>query len=359
MISADLRVEGFDSRSFGNLVGLFAPQVMARHDRELAPSDDPEVDASDELAGASGTLVIVVSASGAVLKALHTDVGRIRGLERAEPHELPLLAERFHARRCVRLVEGAAEEITERIAIRIERDDDYVAQWLVIARAIREAIEGGLVSVWPRPLAAVPIPTAGMVRRALDTVLPDERALVIMLWSAQAPWTAAVLRRRRGDVDLLAGPDLVARWTGPLGGDWRRDHRIVTAAIDEHVAPVHLGIYGDIASVRRLLRSAEPGAWAEAVATREIIVQPSPPYVAVALGAVAARAVADRSARALGGFDALRALAPLATYVRGRVAEIASVTSTLGFDPLAVLAGILARVDDASAEGPATKRERE
>ena len=107
---------------------------------------------------------------------------------------------------------------------------------------------------------------------------------------------------------------------------------------------------GEIGSIRKLLRTAEPGAWARAVALREVIVSPTPPYVAVALGADATRAVAKRTAARLGGIDGLAQLAPLATYVRGRISEIASVTQTLGFDPLKVLATLLARNDDGANE---------
>lgn len=353
MISADLRVEGFDARSWTNLVSLFAPGVVTRLQREPAPSDAPEVETGESGADPkSGTLVIVVSATGRVRKAFHSQRGRVRGLSQVTPADLAELAERFRARRVLLVREGAIEEIGERVATRLERGDDYVAQWLVVARTIREVIDAGMIHVWPRPFASVPIPTAGMVRRALDTVLPDDRALVMVLWSGSTPWTGVVLRRRRGEIDLVAGPDLIARWSGPLGGDWRRDHRFVSEGITRAVAPVHLGIYGEIGSVRRLLRSAEPGAWARAVAVREVIVSPTPPYVAVAIGADAARAVAQRTTTWLGGIDALASLAPVATYVRGRISEIASVTQTLGFDPLKLLAAALARSEEAPGEEP-------
>lgn len=356
MISADIRVEGFDARSWTNLISLFAPGVVTRIQREPVPSDAPEI---DEGAGGApeaaaerpvGTLVVVVSETGRVRKAFHSVRGRIRDLVYEGPSSMPRLAEQYRARRAIVLREGAIEEVSERVAQRLERGDDYVAQWLVVARTVREVIDGGLVHVWPRPFASLPIPTEGMVRRALDTVLPDDHAIVMVLWSGATPWTGVVLRRRRGDIDLVAGPDLIARWSGPLGGDWRRDHRFVSEGIARAVAPVHLGIYGEIGSVRRLLRSAEPGAWARAVGVREVIVSPTPPYVAVALGADAARAVAQRTTEWLGGIDALSSIAPIATYVRGRISEIASVTQTLGFDPLKVLAAMLARTDDASAD---------
>lgn len=346
MIAADLKVEGFDATSWTNLVSLFAPSVVTRIHREPLASDAPE---TEKVAGGkpvrAGNVVIVVSDSGRVRKAFHTVRGRIRDLTWTGPDSLPALTEMYGARRSIVLREGAIEEIGERIAQRLARGDDYIAQWLVVFRTVREAIEEGLVHIWPRPYSALPIPTAGMVNRALDIVLPDDHAMVMVLWNGNTPWTGVVLRRRRGEIDLVAGPDLIQRWSGPLGGDWRRDHRFVSEGVARSVAPVHLGIYGEIAGVRKLLRNAEKGAWAHAVAVRDIIVSPTPAYVAVALGADAARAVAERTTAWLGGIDALAALAPVATYVRGRISEVASVTQTLGFDPLKVLAAALARSD--------------
>lgn len=332
MIDPTLRFDGFDARSWTNLISLFLPDTFAE-----ATGDGPR-----------GTLVIVIDEQNRVLLALHTVLGRIEGLRWEGPEALPALAARYGARRCVALREGVIEELGERVAKRVHRDDDYLAQWLLVLRTVRELSEAGLLHTWPRPLASVPIPTPAMVRRAMDTVLPVDRAMVLVIWQGSSPWTALVLRRRRNGIDLIAGPDLVARWTGPLGGDWRRDYRIISDAIAEAVAPVHLGVFTELDTMRQLLRSADAGAWARATLVRDVIVHPTPPYVAVALSADAVRALARESARWLGGIDALAPLAPLATYVRGRVSEVASVTATLGFDPLKVLATWLRRREERS-----------
>lgn len=334
MIDPALRFEGFDARSWTNLISLFTPDAAGP-----APSGDG--------APPRGALVIVIDDRDRVLLALHTARGRIEGLTWQGPSELPALAERYGVRRCVALREGVIEEIGERVARRVDRDEDYLAQWLRVMRTVRELSEAGLLHTWPRPLANVPIPSAAMVRRALDTVLPEDRALALVVWNGTTPWTGVALRRRKAGIDLVAGPDLIARWAGPLGGDWRRDYRVVSDAIGEAVAPVHVGLFTELDTLRALLRSADPGAWARAVAVRDVIIHPAPPYVAVALGADAVRAVARESARWLGGIDALSALAPLATYVRGRVSEVASVTATLGFDPLKALSLWLRRAEDA------------
>ena len=358
MISEFLRFEGFDSRSWTNIISLFAPDVVSRLATEIAASDAPELEEEEaEEKRRSGALVIVLDDRERVLKAFHTQHGRITGLVYTGPDGLPELTKHWGAARCVVLREGVLEEISERIAKRVERGDHYVAQCLVVARTVREMIESGLLLTWPRPLGNVPIPTIGMVRRAVDTVLPDNRALVVVVWNGSATWSSLVLRRRGGVIDLVAGPDLIARWTGPLGGDWRRDYRVISDAVEVAVAPVHLGIFTEVSTLRALLRNPDPGAWARAVAVRDMIVHPTPPYVAVALGADAVRAVAKESAKWLGGIDAIGQLAPIAQYLRGRVAEVASVTATLGFDPLKVLAVWLRRAEDAALENEALENE--
>lgn len=347
MISADLRFEGFDARSWTHLMSLFAPTVVGRMSLEGWSDDAPEADPADDTEVHRGLLVIVVDDRDRVLKAFHTERGRIRSLSYEGPEHLEALCDAYAARRGVILREGVLEEVAERLAGRLERGMDYVTQLLVALRTLREVTEAGLLHTWPAPPSPLPIPTARMVRRALDTVLPDGRAMVSVLWHRGTVWTGLVLRRWAGSIDLVAGPDLIARWTGPLGGDWRRDYRVVSDAVTRAVAPVHLGLFSEATTVRGLLRSDDAGAWARAVAVRDVILHPAPPYVAVALGADAVRAAAKETARLLGGIDALGTLAPVATYVRGRVAEVASVTATLGFDPLKALAAWLLRAEEA------------
>lgn len=345
MISADLRFEGFDARSWTNLLSLFAPGVVGRMREKPAATDAPELGPSEPSSApvARGTLYVMRDPSGRVLQAFHSLRGRVRDLHYRGPDDLPRLASEYGARHVVVVEEGAPEELMERVALRLERGDDYVTQVLVAARAARELRDAGRLEIWPRGATGVPVPSTAMVRRALDIVLPDDRTLVAVVWDGTKPWTGAVLRRRHGEIDLCAGPDLIGRWAGPLGGDWRRDHRVISDAVSRAVAPVHLGIFSEASTMRTLLRTPDPGAWARAAAVRDVIVSPTPPYVAVALGADAMRAAAKKSADMLGGIDALSALAPLARYVRGRIREITSVTATLGFDPLRALADSLRR----------------
>ncbi len=350
MISPELRFEGFDARSWTNLISLFAPGVVERLEDEAPRSDAPEVAELPSEEAPRGTLVVVHDGDGHVLKAFHTSRGRVVGLVWNGPHDMARLCRMYAAHRCIALREGVLEEATERLAVRLSRGDDYLTQWLVLLRILRELSEAELLHVWPRPLAHVPVPSPGTVRRALDLLLPNDHAMVVVLWSESTPWTSFALRRRAGAIDLVVGPDLIGRWTGPLGGDFRRDYRVVTDAVERTVAPVHVGLFAEVDTIRHLLRHPDPGAWTRAVAVRDVIIHPTPPYVAVALGADTLRAVARTSARLLGGIDALAALEPVTRFVRSRIQQVASVTATLGFDPLEALAAVLRRHDEAAGE---------
>lgn len=350
MIAADIRIEGFDARSWTNLLSLFAPQVAERPKHAPRASDAPEIDEADLASEKQlGTLFVVVTPGGRVLATRHTKRGRVRGLVYTGPGTLGALGASHGANRVVVIREGALEEIVQRASARMERHDDYVSQWLTVIRAIRSAIEAGLVEIWPRPFANVPIPSAAVVSRAVDAVLPDERSTVLGVFSRTTPWTLVALRRSGGEIDRIVGPDVISRWTGALGGDFRRDHRVITEAVGQHLAPVHLGVFADEQDLRALLRDARPGAWTRAVVSRDIIVQPTPPYIAVALAADGMRAAARRTESWLEGTavrDVLAQIAPLASFVRGRAAEVASVTQLLGFDPLKLLAAWLEGTDE-------------
>lgn len=328
MISGDLRFEGFDVASWQNLLSLFMPGLR---DRVSRAAERP-----------AGTLTVVVDDDDVVLLALHSLDGRWDEGIGAEVGPLPRLAEASGARRVLALRAGAMEELVERAALRYRPGQDYLTQTLMVVRAARELADAGLVRLWPNPLAGVPIPSPQAVQRALDLVLPVDKAAVLVLWDGGL-WTAVALRRRREGIDLVAGPDLLARWAGPLGGDWRRDHRVFVDAVARAVAPVHLGVFAEADTFRDLLRSDAPGRWAKAIAVRDVIVNPMPGFVTAAVGADAVRGVGRASAQVLGGLDLAGTLLPVAQMIRARVTQAESVREILGFDPLSALATALRR----------------
>ena len=257
MISADLRFEGFDVRSWTNLVSLFSPATVERMASEPIASDAPETSRDGE-PGPEGTLVVVIDTHERLLKAFHTVRGRVTDLEWSGKKALASLASSYGARRVIVLTEGVMDEVAERLALRLQRGDDYVTQWLALARIVREMQDAGLLTFHPRPLANVPVPSAGTVRRALDVVLPDNHSAVFVLFDRQRPWTSFALRRRRGSIDRVVGPDIVSRWVGPLGGDFRRDHRVVVESVSRALAPVHFGLFTEVSDRAPAPRRHEP-----------------------------------------------------------------------------------------------------
>jgi hypothetical protein len=332
VISEDFQFEGFDARDFLNLLSLFrGPGARGEPDPESFESVPP-----------SGTLVLVLDDQGSPCAALNTSHGAIALPDYDGEADLAPLCERLGVQRAVVLAQGTIEELTERAAHRLRFDADYAAQWLTLFAVARELEAEGKLRFWP-PRTNLPLPTANMLYRALDLLLPHDHVLMIVLWDGDALWTACALHRRGAQIDRVVGPKLLLDWTGPLGGDYRRDQRAIRRAVERALGPVHVGLFAQRDAIEELLRDPSPGAWARAVALREIIISPAPRYVHLAVGADAARAAGQRARQWFGGIDVAHYLGPAALFAREHVARIGSITQILGFNPLQALAARLRR----------------
>ncbi len=327
MISPDIRIEGFDAQSWGRLLSLFstAPADLETSAEQALLPNRPE-----------GTLVVIVDDQDRTLRALHTGRGALTGVRYGGSESLPLLARDHGVKRCVVIREGVPEEIAERLAVRLQPGDDYASQWLSCVRILREVQSAGMMRVWPRPLASVPIPAMTTLQRALDMLLPDDHCWVLALWSGTHLWTTFVVHRHRGQIATVVGPDRIRQWTGPLGGDFRRDYRHIVRAVSTHLAPVHFGAFTDVGVLDHLLHTSHAGTWAKHVAARDIIVHPTPPYAMVVLGADAVGGAARRAAKWAGGLDMLKLLRPVVRELRSQVTSVSSVTEILGFNPIQI-----------------------
>jgi hypothetical protein len=331
VITEDFRFEGFDATAFKRLVQLFGGSTAPP---ERAP----------------GLLVIKLDAAGKPCAAMVTGRGPVdvSGFE-GRPEQLHELCGRLNVLGAVVIEDGALTDLVENAAEAMRFDDDYVQHWLSMVRATRALEDDGRILWWPRR-SHLPIPTPAMLTRALDLMLPPRRSLVIALWEGESLWAGCAIERGDKDLTRIVGPDFLLEWAGPLAGDFRRDHRTLTGAVSSAMAPVHLGLFAQREAFQALLRSAEPGAWAQAVAMREIIISPAAPYVHVALGADALRAAGKRTAAAFGGVDLASYIGPFAALARQRVARVSSLTNILGFNPLSALASRLRRSSQASPD---------
>lgn len=347
MIDRDTRIAGFDSRSWNRLLSVVAPGLVSR-----APHEWDAHAASD-----GGTLVVFFHGTR-ILRALHTR----RGAAKTTPvwpgrEGLEALARETGSHFVIACEAGALEEFYERIGGRLRLDDDDVATTLIVASTLRELHDEGAILLWPDLVPAhVPLPTAAVAHRALDFFLPDEHAVVIALFDNDSIDTAIIAERRGGRLRRVLGPEVLREFVGPLGGDFRRDYRVIRRAVEQHVAPLAWGVYTTTPLLHDLLRSTEPAAFAEAIATRDVVLDPMPAWLGIAAGAGVVRAAAMRSRGVLQGLGVLGALTPVARRVQEFAESFTRFdpTSVLGFNPLRALAVILrqgswttpARTDD-------------
>jgi len=109
------------------------------------------------------------------------------------------------------------------------------------------------------------------------------------------------------------------------------------------LGPVAVGCYAELATFRRLASDTQPGAWASAVATRDVVLTPVTAGLAVPLGVDAGRALlslAKGLAGRFGIFDTLRAPTSLGLgpkLERAYAFVENDVRRYLGFDPWRVL----------------------
>ena len=332
MLAPDIRLEGFTAEDWSRLARVLAP-------------DGSVPDTS--LGG-----VFVVHSGGVVRKMLHTRRGRLEREgewstwpeepEVARMKRFAQLAEAHQASWVVAAEVGALDEVMERFGARAKRTDDIVAQALSIVGIVRELMHEGRIEGWPRRLKNVPVPTAPMVTRALDSICKEGHAIALGVFKDGDLWTSLVVRRGARGFDMIAGPDELRSAIGLLSGEWRRDVRHVVSAVEDKYAPLALGCFGELDTLHQLQRSGSAGTWSRAVAVRDVVLSPMPLAIGVALGIDGARYA----------FDTIRSLSPAMPFpfagsviepalaaIRKRAANVTDkdIAAVLGFSPLEIL----------------------
>jgi hypothetical protein len=328
VLAGDVRFEGFTATDWSRVLSLFRPRRAAGRER------DPERPRG---------LVVAVHGEGRLRKLLHTEVGRLRLEDAARdwPLDAEELARRHHASWAITLEIGALERIMERFAERARRGDDLTAQTISVVALAREEVVAGRIGLWPRRLRGVPIPSPGVVRGTIDSVCPVGRVVLIGLFEEGELWTSVALRRAEDGFDLVLGPDEVRADMGLLAGDWRRDYRHLARAVEERAGPLALGCYAEAATVQRLEVDPSPGAWARAVAVRDVILAPLPAPLAIPLGIDAGRAALGALRSVAERMDPVGVVGPSIGFLRDFAWGDGD--QRMGFKPLLVLRKLLSR----------------
>ncbi len=343
MLTPDVRFEGWTTEAWIRFLRLWQPRAIA--DREPTSPQGG---------------VIVVHDDGEVLKLLHTRQGRLDpasalppdqgkaqalALRIGRPSALAQLARLHGASWAIGMRLGALDEVMERFGARARRGDDLTTQSLMLVGIAREMLDQGAITAWPQRLRGVPLPTPAVVRRTLDALCPDGRAIALGLFDSGDLWTAFVARRRGAAFDVFAGPDELRPALGLLSGDWRRDYRHLAHAVEDRYGPLGFGCFAELETFRGLQTDGRPGAWSRAVAVRDVLIAPMPAGVGLALGFDGARFALQGLMSLTGRIVPAALTTPLVEAARSRIAKLTGkdVGALLGFDPLAVLRGLLER----------------
>ncbi|MCC6526534.1 MAG: hypothetical protein IT373_28050 [Polyangiaceae bacterium] len=335
MLAPDVRFEGFTSRDWERVLELFRP---ARPKGKPRDPDRPQ----------GG--IIAVHAGGKLHKLLHTRVGRLRLDELAPDWPVPVaeLASRHHASWALSVEAGALEAVMDGFGERLRPEDDLTAQILLLGGLFREQAERGRIDLWPDRLRTargnrLPLPTATMVGKSLDMICQVGRTMLLGLFDGGELWTCVALSRGERGFDLVLGPEELRRELGLLSGDMRRDHRHLARLVARRTSPLSFGCFADYRTFRALEVDPTPGAWAVAVAVRDVVLDPVPAAMALPLALDAGRAAWGAIRGIASRLDATGMLAPTLAALRDRALGDRKLGDLLGFDPLELLRKLLSR----------------
>ncbi len=326
MFTPDCQVFDFTAQDWLRLPDLF---------RQPAPAVTP--------AARSGGGIIAVREGDRILKVSSTIRGRLAPPTSGHTSAESLAAVHDGAFAVV-LSSVALEQFGDRFARRLERGQSFHVQVEAFVDAMRELEREGEVELWPTPFAEWPVPTERAFSSALDLLCPDGKSIVIGAFEGGELYTSLGLRRRGAAFDAVMGPDRVRRDMGLLSGDFSRDYRYLGSAVEARLGPLAVGCYGELSTFRDLAREPAPGAWASAVAGRDIVLTPVTAGLAVPLGVDAGRAVLSLAKGLvgrlgiLGSMSAPTSLGIGARFERAYALVEGDVRRYLGFDPWRVLA---------------------
>jgi hypothetical protein len=327
MFAAGFEFSGFSVRDWRRLVGLF-PTPLPTEPAIAVP-------------GARG---LVVVAQGERLLGIYR-AGRGTALPGSIPW--PSTPEELASRLCapwvVSLHASALLEVQERFGARIRATDSIQDQWVKLLVAVQELVNESRIDVWPKPGLNWPLLLQDyLAQSALELLCPPGKCLVLGVFQEGQLYTGLVLRRAADAFDLAMGPDSLREKVGLLSGDWFRDYPHLVAVVQREVGPVAGGCFAEASCIRRLFSARKPGALTQAVATRELVIDPVSPALAVSLGIDVGRV-------AFAGIQSLTqrlARVPWANpqtaqrMTNGAAGDL-NLEAVIGFDPIAAIGKLI------------------
>lgn len=159
--------------------------------------------------------------------------------------DLASLRRRYGAGRVVCMERDLLRRVFARSEAALSYEMDFAEQVYTIFREFRCERGTGLRIDPPTPPG--PLPPFEWIQFVFDRVWPDGSSVVFYVVDegSNSIFTSLILRKRRGDVDLLT-TDLHLGADGLKPGDWRRDVDRLLDVVSARVARPWLGVFGTL-----------------------------------------------------------------------------------------------------------------
>lgn len=240
-----------------------------------------------------GGLVLVTGSDQRLLRAIHSVRGSLDCSTIRWPGSLEQLASDLG---CWWALQGSLDDLRSLASMSFLRDEgqDYMARLLELWAALQELQSDGRLFSWPHRLDHWPA-LVDLAPQGLVSLCPDGHAAVAAIWRGTHLSTALAFSRRRGRIERILGPEVLQPAMGLVSGDWSRDYRYLSVAVERLLGPLGLGFFAQESAVRELSWQGDAAAWARAVAARDVIVSPMSAGLAVPLGLDLGRSLLRRA----------------------------------------------------------------
>lgn len=163
--------------------------------------------------------------------------------------DLAALRHSFQASRVVCVEKEFMRRTHTRFDSSLSYDMDYVEQLLTMIAAFRKERGSGLRMDPPSPPG--PVPPFGLVQFLFNRLWPDNTSIILYVTDEEkeSVWTSLILRKRRGDLDLLT-TDLHLGQAGLDPKNWKADRLRLTQVATSRVAPPYLACFANLSAWR-------------------------------------------------------------------------------------------------------------
>lgn len=213
--------------------------------------------------------------------------------------QLGALSSQLGARAVIAVERGVIAALSRQIEPALRPRQDLAEQGLLALRALKSHAGKGVWS-YPDLLELLPAPSFESVQRTFDLLIPDETSLLAYVIDddRRSVHASILARKRRGSLDEVTTHRALAGAVGEelFARSWPTAYPRVLAAAEEALAKPSVGIFLELATLRRIMTGPSDQLSRELSAKR-VVIDPAPSWLLGLLGGATVAAVAGRGAR--------------------------------------------------------------